>query len=364
MNPSDIARYRLINQQIALAQCRNAAELLAEFGAMQGQDYPGALWSIGLRLPEATETTVEQAVAGRTIVRTWMMRGTLHFIAARDVHWMLSLLAPRTIASVAHWRRRLELDDRLLGRCRKLFTTALEGGRQLAREHVLDLLEQNKISTASQRGYVILWHLAQEGLICFAARSGKQHGFALLDEWVARPRRLEREAALAELARRYFTSHGPATLADFVWWSGLKVSDARTGLDAISSKLSRHSVDGAIYWMPRDLPDRAGSSAAVYLLPGFDEYLLGYKDRSAVLDARHARKIVPGGNGVFLPTVVINGRVAGIWKRTSRKKSGAVTVTLFKPLKKVEKNALAVAAERFGRFAGMAMKIEFPKANG
>ena len=324
---------------------------------MQAQDYPGALWAIGLRLPHATEPAIEQAIAERTIVRTWPMRGTLHFVAATDVRWMLNLMTPRIVANSTPRLRRLGLNEKIFARCRKLFGRALKGDRQLTREAMMDMLERDGISTASQRGLHIIWRLAQEGVLCFAARSGKQHSFALLDEWVTPAKHFERDAALAELARRYFTSHGPATLRDFVWWTGLKVADAKAGLDSISSELSRHSVEGAIYWMPLDLPDRVVASATVHLLPGFDEYLLGYKDRSAVLDPRHASKIVPGGNGMFLPTLVINGRVAGIWKRALKKKSVVITACPFAPMKKVEKDAFAIAAERYGRFVGLAVEI-------
>ena len=352
MNASDIARYRLLHQQIALTQRQSAVEVVAGLGAMQAQDYRGALWSIGLRLPDATESGIELAIVERAIVRTWPLRGTLHFVAAADVHWLLALLTPRIIANSAHRFRRLELDDKILARGRKLFIRALQGNRQLTREAMLDLLERDGISTANLRGNHILWRLSQEAVICFAARSGKQHAFALLDEWTTRAKHLERDAALAELARRYFTSHGPATLQDFVWWTGLKVSDAKAGLDSVSSELARFSVDGRIYWMPRDLPDRTPSSLTVHLLPGFDEYLLGYKDRSAALDARHAQKIVPGGNGMFLSTLVINGRVAGVWKRVWKKKSIVITALPFARLKRTEKEAFATAAERYGQFVG------------
>jgi hypothetical protein len=200
-------------------------------GAVQAQDYLGALWAIGLRL-RAAETAIEQAIATRSIVRTWSMRGTLHFVAAEDVRWMLGLLAPRSLASSLGRLRALELDQAVFNRSRDLFIAALSGGKQLRREAMLELLASANISPGGQRGIHILGRLAQEGLICFGAREGKQHTFALLEEWVPQAMlRLgpkSRDEALAELARRYFTGHGPATLPDFVWWSGLTTSEART----------------------------------------------------------------------------------------------------------------------------------------
>ena len=353
MPPSNIPSQRLLNQHIASPRCQHPADVVTALGAMQGQDFPGALWSIGLRLPDATEPSVEEAFARRKIVRTWMMRGTLHVVAAADVRWMLILLSPRIIANAAPRCRQLQLDDKIFGRCRKLFAQALKGDRQLTRDAMLELLEHEGISTAGQRGYHILWRMAQEGLICFGARSGKEHTFALLDDWVKPAKPMAREAALAELARRFFTGHGPATLADFVGWSGLKVAEARAGLDAIATKLSRQDIDGVTCWMPSNVPEPKTSSQLVHLLPGFDEYLLGYKDRRAVLDARHAPKIVPGGNGMFLPTLIINGRVAGTWKRAFKKKSVVMAVSLFTALKKAEKESLAMAVERYGKFVGL-----------
>jgi len=350
MTPKEITHHRLRNQQIALTTSKTPEDVVAKLGAMQAQDYGGALWAIGLRLPQATEVEVEKAIARRAIVRTWPMRGTLHFVAAADVHWMLRFLTPRIVAGAARRRQQLELDDATFVRCEKVFVRALQGGKQLTREEMFSSLERAKIAVDNQRGYHILWRLAQERLLCFGARQGKQQTFTLLDEWVPAPSKLEREAALAELARRYFTSHGPATLHDFVWWSGMKVSEAREGLEAVSPQLVKETVDGKIYWVPPDVPASDRTSAGVYLLPAFDEYMLGYQDRSAALDSRHARKIVPGGNGMFLPTIISNGRVVGTWKRAFKKKTMVVMPSPFTSLTKAETHAVAAVAERYGQF--------------
>ena len=356
MKTTDIPRHRLAHQHIHWGRHQTPADVVAALGAMQSQDYTSALWSIGLRLPGGTEKMVEQAVAERKIVRTWPMRGTLHFVAAADVRWLLELLTPRVLAgSVRRWEE-LELDVATFARCRKLFIKALSGGRQLTREALLKFLEQNGVKTGPHRGYHILWRLAQEGVICFAAREGKQLTFALLDEWVPTAKTLKHDEALVELARRYFTSHGPATLADFAWWSGLKVADARAGLEGAAPQLSKLTGDSGDYWMAKEAPV-AQDVPSAHLLPGFDEYLLGYTDRSAVLEPRHAAKIVPGGNGVFLPTIVLNGRVVGTWKRTVTKKKIAVQISPFANLKKADKLAVAQAAEHYGRFAGLPVEL-------
>lgn len=357
MTVTDIGRCRLANQLIAVSDHRKPEQVVAALGALQAQDYGGALWSIGLRLPGATETAVETAIAEREIVRTWLMRGTLHFVATADVRWMLELLTPRIIAGSAARARHLELDAAVFARCEKLFVRALQGGRQLPREALMELLENHKISTAKMRGYHILWRLAQEGLITFAARAGKSQTFALLDEWVAPAKKLDRAAALAELARRYFTSHGPALLADFAGWSGLRSADVRAGVEAASSALRRERIGKADFWMPADAAAPEAGMKAAQLLPGFDEYLLGYKDRSAVLEARHARKIVPGSNGVFSPTILLRGRVAGTWKRTLNKETAVIAVSSFHPLRKAEQQAVVAAAARYGRFLGLPVEV-------
>jgi hypothetical protein len=353
MTARDIAYSRLINQQIASAKRKTPSEIVALLGAMQAQDYLGVLWAIGLRCPNVTEADVERAIADRTIVRTWPLRGTLHLVAAADVRWMLELSAPRAIASSSRRQRQLELDNNIIDRIKALFANALQGGKQMTRDELYALLEAKRISSAGQRGSHILSCLAHDGLICFGARKGKQPTFTLLDEWAPDAKRLQRDEALAELARRYFTGHGPATLQDFTWWSGLKASDAKTGLEMVASSLKQEAVDAKVYWEARESSPSLAESPTAFLLPGFDEYMLGYTDRSAVLDPQQAQKLLPDNNGRFLGTMILNGCVVGTWKRELSKKATAVTMQPFNLLKKAEKQAFEVAAERYGEFIGL-----------
>lgn len=348
-----IASHRLLNQGIASGLHGSPAGVVSALGAMQAQDWSSAIWAIALRSPGATEQSVEQVIAERKVVRTWPMRGTLHFVAADDVRWMLRLLTPRVIAGTSRRTRELELDDATFARCRKVFVRILQGGACVAREEMMERLEKAGISTDGGRGYHILFRLAQEGLICFGPRSGKAHTFVLLDEWIPQSRGWDREESLAELARRYFSSHGPATLQDFVWWSGLAVTDAKSGIALASAQLACTSIAGVNYWGPIEKNSEASASSPVHLLPAFDEYLLGYKDRSAVLDAAHSGKVNPGNNGVFMQTVIIQGRVCATWKRVLRKNSVAMTVHPFAPLRKSDRTALQSAAEHHARFLGV-----------
>lgn len=279
------------------------------------------------------------------------MRGTLHFVAAADIRWMLQLLTPRIVAGNARrLLQQMDLDEATFGRSKELFARALEGGRQLSRPAMYKVLEAGGIATGNQRGLHILWRLAQDGVICFGTREGKQHTFALLDEWIPSARRMERDAALAEITRRYFTSHGPATLQDFAWWSGLAAADAREGLEMAKPHLTREIIDGQTYWHAASLPSFKSGPSSAYLLPVYDEYTVAYQDRSAVLDPALAKE---AGNGIFSPPIIVGGQVAGTWKRTLKKNALVLTPTFFVKLKPAETRALAAAANRYGDFLGL-----------
>ena len=352
-----VAHRRLRNQRIAGSTFDTPGEVVSWLGTVQAQDYLGALWAVGLRMRSAAEGDVERALAERTIVRTWPMRGTLHFVAAADVRWMLELMTPRVVAaSAARLQRDYELDDAVFARGRDVLVNALQGGRQLTRNAIYETLESARISASGQRGLHIVWRLAQEGLLCFGAREGKQPTFVLLDEWVPDARLLERDEALAELARRYFTGHGPATAQDFAWWSGLAATDAKAGLEMAKLHLIDEVIDGKTYWFSSSTPMANDASPHACLLPAYDEYTVAYKDRGAVLDPVHAKR-PDSGSGIFHPTMILDGQVVGTWKRALEKRSVAITLRPFDPLKKTGRNAFAKAARRYGEFLGLSAAV-------
>ncbi|HJZ45777.1 MAG TPA: winged helix DNA-binding domain-containing protein [Roseiflexaceae bacterium] len=352
MTPIDIARQRLFSQQIAQPTFAHPHEVVAWLGAVQAQDYLGALWAVGLRTPGAIEQTIEQALAEKTIVRTWPMRGTIHFVAAADVRWMLELLAPRVVQRSVSRRAQLGLDQTIIATSAALITKALQGGKQLPRNDLYALLEQAQIATANSRGLHILGRLAHDGLICFGARAGKQPTFALLDEWAPGAKSLPRDEALASLALRYFTGHGPATIQDCMWWSGLTTREVKTGLAAVATQLGREVIAGQEYYFAQDRPQDTKTSFDAYLLPPFDEFLVSYRDRSVSLDADYNTRVVPGGNGIFNPIVVIDGRVVGTWKRTFKKDIVEMTFSPFTSFGDTHASAIRAAAEGYGRFVG------------
>jgi hypothetical protein len=352
MTAAEVARRRLQAQGIAAERFENAVDVVRWFGAVQAQDYLGSLWALGLRLPGTVEAEIERAVAERLIVRTWPLRGTLHFVAAGDVRWMPGLLGSRTIARAAGRYRQLGLDEATFAKSRRVLARALEGGRLLTRAELAAALVRSGIATDGQRLIHLLNRSALEGLTCYAARRGKQFTFALLDEWVPSSKSLTREEALAELAVRYFQSHGPATLEDFVWWSSLTRTDARAGLEAARQRLEHESLDGRTYWLSPSTVDAKPESPAVHLLPPFDEYTVAYRDRSAALHPSSARR-PDAATAVLGPTVILDGRAVGTWRRTLKKNSVIVETSLWVTLKPAERRALDVAARRYGDFLNL-----------
>ena len=344
-----IGLQRLASQQVAQPSSDDAATIVRSMGAIQAQDYLGALWAVGLRTLRASEQTVEQALAEARIVRTWPMRGTIHFVAPKDVRWMLTLLTPRIVRLGQTRLRGLAIDAATLAASEVALGVALEGGRQLTRPKLYAELEQAEIATSGQRGVHILGQLSMAGLLCFGARAGKQPTFTLLDEWVPPTSPLSHDEALAKLVGRYFTSHGPATLHDFAWWSGLTMADARAGLAAAADQLAESRLDGRSYFAARGLNVNDAASE-VFLLPSFDEFLLAYRDRTVVLDPAHANRVVPGSNGLFTPIVVAGGRVVGTWRRELKPGRVALSYNLFDELGPLDWQTLDEQGARYGRF--------------
>jgi hypothetical protein len=352
MTTHHLTHQRLHHQQISAPALTKAEEVVNWLGAVQAQDYLGSLWAIGLRMQQATEASVEQAIATRTIVRTWPMRGTLHFVSPRDVRWMLNLLTPRVIARCAGLYKQAGLDKVIFAKSRKLFIKALEGGQQLTRNEMYEVLEQGNISTTDQRGLHIIGHLAQEGLVCLGTRKGKQQTFVLLDEWIPSSRVFEREEALGELTRRYFASHGPATINDYAWWSGLTIADAKAGLEMVKSQLDFEVIEDTTYWMAQNRPAKIKSSGT-HLLPAYDEYTVAYKDRSAVLNPVHEQL---ARNGIFNPVIVSDGKVVGTWKRTINKANIVIEAKHFDTPAQSSLHQRAV--ENYAKFMGMPVEYE------
>ncbi|MGH8890828.1 MAG: winged helix DNA-binding domain-containing protein [Acidothermaceae bacterium] len=317
-NQPKLGLLRLVAQHIAGERLPSAAAVVRHMTAMQAQDYGGALTAIALRIDGGKRGDVEIALDNGEIVRSWPMRGTLHFVASQDLSWMLGLTTARIIAGATTRHSALGFDDAQFARARDIAVEVLHDSPRLTRDDFLASFSARGFDVSGQRAYHTIWYLAQTGVICFGPVRGNQQQLVLVDDWIKTPRTLERDEALAEWVFRYFTSHGPASVKDFVRWSGLRVSDVRLGLSLVQAQLARITVEGIDYFMDVETPDRLAKfrrvAKGVFLLPGFDEFVLGYGDRNAIVAPEFAARIVPGGNGMFKPTVVSDGRVVGTWK--------------------------------------------------
>jgi hypothetical protein len=329
---------RLRNQRLVASDCRTAEQVVRHLGAVQSQDYTGAVWAVGLRVPGLVAADVEASFTAGRVLRTHVLRPTWHFVAPADIRWMLALTGPHVQKRMRPYDKPLELDPKVYTRARAAIERALEGGRFLTREELSAVLRRNRIVATGQRLTQLVMHAELEGAICSGPRRGKQSTYALLAERAPAARTLTRDEALAALAQRYFGSHGPATLRDFVWWSGLKVKDAAAAIALASVEV-----------LPAP-PAAAVAAGAHYLLPNHDEYLIAYRDRDPVLDPERARNLGFTSSREYPHQLVLDGRVAGSWQRQMTERQGTLVVKSYKPLEKTHLRALEGQVEACGRF--------------
>jgi Winged helix DNA-binding domain len=348
----ELLRLREFTQRISPAATGTVGDTVRHLLAVQAQDFPNALWAIGLRTEGATRSTVLASLQRGEVVRTLPMRGTLHFVAAEDLRWMLALSSERTLQSAKTRFEALGLDSATLERAATVAATELAGGA-MNRDEFMKVLTRNGISNEGQRGYHIIFYLSQRSLVCWGPPSGTQQALVLVDDWIPAQTLPAREVALAEFALRYFEGHGPATERDFAWWTKLTLADVRTAMAACGGSLSELTLGGTSYWIATsELEAAVGSTPTpgAHALPGFDEYLLGYQDRLLPLAAEHSQRIVPGNNGIFLPTITARGRVVGTWRRAAKSKTAEVIPEHFEAAAAADHARFARAAKAYARF--------------
>ncbi len=352
----DIVRARLSNQLLGGTKKETPGEVVAWLGAVQAQDFAAAKWALGLRLHQATDGAVEKAFNEGAILRTHVMRPTWHFLTPQDIRSVQALCAPRAQAGMAAGYRRLELDGKLLSRCHRVLADALGGGRQLTRSELSARLAEKRIQASGQRLSYILMHAEFEALICSGPRKGRQFTYALVEERVPKAAVLSAEEALAQWTLRYFLSHGPAQAKDFAWWSGLTLQEARRGLEMTAGRLRREAVNGYTYWLsPNTAVDRARKPEAL-LLSLYDEYTIAYRDRSAQDAERRLERLISMGNTIS-SVMVLDGRIAGTWKRALGKARVEILARPFRKLQKTETEAFEEAASRYAAFLQLPMSL-------
>lgn len=352
MAPWDIAQHRLRNQHLADNPLATPADVVRWFGGVQAQDYGAAKWGVAQRTRDATDAALDQLLIEGKILRTHVMRPTWHFVMPDDIRWMLRLTAPRVHAAMAYYNRRLELDDALFRRSAALLAASLQGGTQLTRAEVARLFRSRGIELDGQRLGHVLMYAELEAVVCSGGFRGRQFTYALFDERVPPGRNLPRDEAVAALARRYFQSHGPATLQDFSWWSGLTVADARAGVGMLEPNLMHEAMDGKTYWFSPPAAVAGTRYSSVHLLPNYDEHIVAYKDHSASFDRSVLKSVGPDNGPLTRHIIIRNGRVIGEWRRSLRQRTVTIATNLLIPMGKAELAALAAAAARYGTFIG------------
>jgi len=358
MTNFSLANQRLNNQRISKTKFTQPQEVVKWLGAVQAQDYMAAKWAVAQRARDLTDAAMDQAFADGKILRTHILRPTWHFVSPDDIRWMLMLTASHVHATNAYYYRRSGLDKAIFKHCHTAIAKALRGGKQLTRAELGSALQKTGVETGGElRLNLIVMHAELDGLICSGARRGKQFTYALLEERVPPADTLEHDEALAELTRRYFTSHGPATLKDFAWWSGLSMAEAGRGLEMIRSEFGHRVIDEQDYWYTLSASDKKAAAPTAYLLPNFDEFTVGYTDRSAIHDAPPNIKPDARGNSLLQNIILLDGQVAGTWRRTLRKNEVIVVLKPYAKLKKIGQQAVDHAARRYGGFLGLPAAI-------
>ena len=365
MNLDDIAHARLYNQRLAVAAQDTAltpAEVVAWLGAAQAQDFAGAKWSLGRRLWPTTDAAIEEAFNRGDILRTHVLRPTWHFVAPADARRLLALTAPRVHLTNGSMYRQLELDSETLSRGAEAMTRGLRGGGQLTRDELKVVLEDGGIPTVGGRdrsgqrlAYIVMW-AELEGLIVSGPRRGKQFTYMLLDERAPHAITMPREEALAELIRRYFRSHGPATADDFARWSSLTLTETRAGLEAVAAELHHEVIDGQTYWFAGDANPPRDPSPSALLLSIYDEYTIGYKEWRAVGGEEYG-DILRGMGNALQNVILVDGRLVGTWRREVKRGSITVELNLLRPLTEKENAAVARAAGLYGEFLGLPVEV-------
>jgi hypothetical protein len=347
----DIPRYRLHNQFLSQTAFTEPAQVVKQLGAVQSQDYAGGKWALALRMKGTTDAALDKAFNEGKILRTHILRPTWHFVAPEDIRWMLALSAPRVHAVNGFMYRQQGLDQSSIKKSYAVLEKVLQGNKQLTRTELGTAFAQTGIKNTQgvRLGYFIM-SAELDGIICSGGRRGKQFTYSLLEERAPKVKALSREEALVELTHRYFATRGPATLHDFTWWSGLTMADAKEGIEALKSQFASEVIDERTYWFDRSVSPVKEKSPTAHLLPNYDEYFIGFKDRSAIGEvAKHAG--IKSDDPSFLAhVIIIDGQLVGGWRRTVKKDAVQIEYILITDLTNAQMSAIDRAASQYGEF--------------
>ncbi|GHT12588.1 hypothetical protein AGMMS4956_07420 [Bacteroidia bacterium] len=343
----EISLLRLASHQLAGTALPTPQKVVSWMGAIQAQDYNMAKWAMGIRLEKFTDKMVEAAFNKGQFLRTHVLRPTWHFVSPANIRWMLQLSAERIKASSRARDRDLEITEPLYTQSNNVIEKSL-ADQHLTRSELVTALEKSGIQVDASRMVHFMMRAEVEGIVCSGALQGKNQTYALLDQRAPLTKPLHRDEALAQLAHIYFGSHCPATLQDFIWWSGLSVAEAKQGLEAIKSTLVAADTEGQTYWLNPATERIVPAAHSAHLLPAFDEYLVAYRNRQAALHARNHSKAI-SSNGVFRPVVLVDGQVIGLWKKTTSK-NNPIAFDFFDAPNAAVRKRIQEAADKFCEF--------------
>jgi len=360
----DILRLRLRSTSLSASPFRSPEDVVAHLGAVQAQDFAAAKWAVGMRMQKATDEIVEKSFNEGKFLRTHVMRPTWHFVLPEDIRWMLELTGSRVKRILAPYDQKLEITKEVLLKSQVVIEKSLEGKKNLTRAELADHLEKKMLPARGQRLAHILAYAELNALICSGPRKGKQFTYTLLEEIVPKSMKLNREEALAKLALKYFTSHGPAQSRDFAWWSGLSVKDADEGINLIQPKLTQANLNGKTYWFSHETEDEGfdsltlNSAKQAFLLSIYDEYTIAYKDRSDISEKRDIERMIIMGNALTA-VIILGGKAVGTWKRVLKENSIEIKLNSFKKLNEDKLELIKEAAKKYGKFLNKDVSILF-----
>ncbi len=348
---AQLRHMRLRSQGLAQPLGRSVVDVVRHMVGLQAQDTRMARLLVRPRGAGVDATRVDQASAvDRTVVRTWAMRGTLHMVAAEDLHWLIDLLGPVFIDRGRRRRHQLGLDDETCERAAVVLPDVL-AGRQLTRDALIREIRARGVEVpGGQAPAHLVAYAALRGVICRGRDlTDNQPRYVLTAEWIGDGDAVDPNDGVTIFARRYLTAYGPAGVADFAAWSGLPVGQARVGIESVAGEFDQLATGRGPAWV------RAGTSAEPApsrLIGHFDPYLLGYRTREFALDPAFGRRI-QGGGGFILPAVLVDGRVAGTWRLKRTRGMLAIKVELFWDVDDASVMELETEARDIGRFFGL-----------
>lgn len=355
MNSDQIVALRLSNQQLINSKFTTPQMLVSHFGAIQAQNYEMAKYAIGLRI-SAKEKIIDNAVNKVDIIRTHVLRPTWHFVSTKDIRWMLELTAPHVKKLNSPLCKKLELDGSILTQCYSIIEKMLEKDLQISRDEIMLELNANNICTKDTRSSLIMMNAELDGIVCNGKMNGKQHTYALFDRQIPISKPITKEKALAKLGAIYFSSHGPATLEDYCWWSGLSVTNAKLSIELIKTDFQSIKTNNQTYWFKDNLQFQKENDSSAHFLPAFDEFLISYRSRTASISIEKQAQVFTK-NGLFKPTIILNGKVIGIWNRSIKKEKVIIETTFLEPVKNEQKKNILKTIEKYENYIEKTIEI-------